>query len=87
MQNCKMVEWETERECGRPAYTNASDLCEKHYADQYKASYDRIKPEVKCPECNGLPTRQTCPICFDRGWVNPNETVKAAPTEDKPDEF
>lgn len=64
-----------EKICGRPAFSNASDFCEKHFANIYPGPYARMMKEVRCPECGGLPTRSVCLICFDRGWVDPTMIV------------
>ncbi len=31
--------------CGRPSYSNASDLCRDHYEDRYPDSFNRLESE------------------------------------------
>lgn len=75
MPKCNQIEVmdnNQEQECGRPAWTNSNELCEKHFQAFYPLVYDRIKPEIKCPECSNNPVNH-CPVCHNRKWVNPHK--------------
>jgi len=67
MPNCQ-IEGENGGECGRPPFTNANELCEKHYQAFYPRSYERIKGEIRCDNCKDNPSKH-CEVCHNRGWV------------------
>ena len=63
--------------CSEPQYSNASDLCEKHFAYKYPTTHARLIAEVKCPACIGA----ACTYCGGRGIVDTrrNKSVHIQP--------
>lgn len=75
---CQAKDEETQSQCGRPQFTNHSGFCEKHFADKYPLTYERLKREIQCPNCQGVKDRE-CSVCYGAGWVDTKRTKIPTP--------